>query len=105
MKKKYNGIIIPAVSPLTESYKLDETGVKNMFSNFRANDVQPFILGTTGEAASLSIEIKYDYIKLAGKLKQSKDMLYVGVASNCFEESIALAKYSFDNGADAVAAH
>ena len=105
MKKKYNGIVVPALSPLTESFGLDSAGVKNMFANFRANNVSPFILGTTGEAASLPTSVKYDYIKLAGKLKQGNDALYVGIAANCFEESVALAKYSFDHGADAVAAH
>lgn len=105
MKKKYNGIVIPAISPLTESFELDKAGVKNMFHNFRANDVNPFILGTTGESASLPNELKQDYIRLAGQLKQATDKLYVGIASNRFDESVALAKFSFDNGADAVAAH
>ena len=105
MKKKYSGIIIPAITPLTESFQLDKAGVKNMFTNFRANEVKPFILGTTGEAASLPNDLKRDYIKLAGELKQGADQLYVGIASNRFEESVALSKYAFDNGADAVAAH
>lgn len=77
MKKKYNGVIIPAVTPLMADYTLDRQGVKNMFANFKANDVMAFILGTTGEAASLPIEVKYDYIKLAGELKQPTDQLYV----------------------------
>jgi 4-hydroxy-tetrahydrodipicolinate synthase len=105
MKKKYSGVVIPAISPLTESLELDKAGVKNMFANFRANSVMPFILGTTGEASSLPTELKCDYMKLAGQLKQPTDMLYVGVASNQFEESVYLARCAFDNGADAVAAH
>ncbi len=105
MKKKYSGIIIPAITPLTESFTLDKTGAKNMFANFRTNEVMPFILGTTGEAASLPNDLKREYIKLAGELKQADDHLYVGIASNRVEESVALAKYAFDNGADAVAAH
>lgn len=96
MKKKYNGIIIPAITPLTESFELDKTGVKNMFTNFHANRVMPFILGTTGESASLPTPIKHDYIKLAGELKQAGDRLYVGIASNRFEESVSLAKYAFE---------
>ncbi|MBW4889001.1 dihydrodipicolinate synthase family protein [Mucilaginibacter sp. HMF5004] len=105
MKKKYSGIIIPTITPLTERFELDKAGVKNMFTNFRANEVKPFILGTTGESASLPNDLKRDYIKLAGELKQGTDQVYVGIASNRFEESVALAKYAFDNGADAVAAH
>jgi dihydrodipicolinate synthase/N-acetylneuraminate lyase len=105
MKKKYNGVIIPAITPLNANFELDSIGVKNMFANFRANSVSPFILGTTGEAASLSINLKTDYIKLAGSLKQANDKLYVGIASNSFDESVLLSKIAFDNGATAVAAH
>ncbi len=102
IEKNYQGVIIPAVVPLTESFKLDESGVENMFANFHRNGVHPFILGTTGEAASLPLSVKTDYIKLAGKLKRPGDMLYTGIASNCFEESVELSRISFDSGTDAV---
>jgi dihydrodipicolinate synthase/N-acetylneuraminate lyase len=105
IKKKYQGVVIPAVTPVTESFKLDEGGVENMFSNFHSNGVYPFILGTTGESSSLCTELKNNYIKLAGKLKRPGDMLYAGIASNCFDESVELAKYCFDNGVDAVVAN
>lgn len=105
IKKKYQGIVIPAVTPVTEGFKLDEGGVENMFANFHSNGVFPFILGTTGEAASLCTDLKNDYIKLAGKLKRPGDMLYAGIASNCFEESVELASYAFDHGVDAVVAN
>jgi len=104
IKKKYQGVIIPAVIPLTEKFRLDERGVENMFANFHRHGVLPFILGTTGESASLSMSVKADYIKLSGKLKRPGDMLYTGIASNCLEESVELAKMSFDNGTDAVVA-
>lgn len=104
IKKKYQGVIIPAVIPLTGKFKLDEQGVENMFANFHQHGVFPFILGTTGESASLSMSIKAEYIKLSGKLKRPGDMLYTGIASNCLEESVELAKMSFDNGTDTVVA-
>jgi len=103
-KKKYQGIIIPAITPLTADYKLDAGAVERVFSNFRQHKVLPFILGTTGESALLPLSLKTEYIKLAGELKQPGEMLYTGIASNCLEESIELAKLSFDNNADAVVA-
>lgn len=105
IKKKYQGVVIPAVTPVTESFKLDETGVQNMFLNFHSNGVYPFILGTTGEATSLCGDLKNQYIQLAGKLKQPGDMLYAGISSNCLEESVDMAKHCFDNGVDAVVAN
>ena len=63
----------------------------------------PFILGTTGESASLPVELKKDYLQLAAKLKQPGTLLYAGISSNCLQESIDLAKQSFDAGVDVVA--
>jgi 4-hydroxy-tetrahydrodipicolinate synthase len=103
MKKKYAGIVIPAVTPLREDHTLDHEAVERIFSNFYAYDVMPFILGTTGEAASLPVFVKEDYIRLAVKLKKQESVLYAGISSTCLEESIELAKKSFDAGIDVVA--
>jgi dihydrodipicolinate synthase/N-acetylneuraminate lyase len=101
---KYSGIIVPAVTPLTADHKLDHEAVEKMFANFYRHDVMPFILGTTGEAASLSSDVKDDYIQFAAKCKKPGSVLYAGISSNCLYESIELAKKSFDAGIDVVAA-
>jgi 4-hydroxy-tetrahydrodipicolinate synthase len=62
--------VVPAVTPLTESFQLDHGAVESMFDNFYRNHVLPFILGTTGESASLPFELKADYVRQAGKNKQ-----------------------------------
>lgn len=103
-KQKYKGIIVPAVTPLTNDFKLDHEAVEKMFHYFHKNNVMPFINGTTGEATSLSVNLKKEYIITASKFKLNGDVLYAGISANCLEESIALAKLSFDNGVDAVAA-
>jgi dihydrodipicolinate synthase/N-acetylneuraminate lyase len=105
LNKKYSGVVIPTVTPLTSNYKLDHAAVEKMFANFYSNQVMPFIIGTTGEAASLSAEIKKDFIDVAVKLKQAGTMLYAGIASNVLEESVNLAKYCFDSGVNVVAAN
>jgi dihydrodipicolinate synthase/N-acetylneuraminate lyase len=102
--KKYKGIIVPAVTPLTDHYKLDERAVERIFSSFYTHHISPFIAGTTGESASLSWDIKKDYVRKAGKLKQKDTVLYAGISSNCFSESVEFAKFCFDHGVDAVAA-
>lgn len=104
MDKKYSGIVIPAVTPLTAGHKLDHAAVEKIFLNFYKNNVQPFILGTTGESASLTSEIKKEYLQLASSLKKPGTILYAGISSNCLQESIDLAKQSFDAGVDVVAA-
>src|SRR4051812_14525372 len=96
--KKYSGVVVPTVTPLTNEFKLDHEAVEKMFDNFSRNHVMPFITGTTGESASLSIELKRDFIDVAAKLKKPGTVLYAGIASNVLDESISLAKYCFDNG-------
>ena len=102
--KKYSGIVVPAVTPLTVDDKLDHAAVERMFDNFRKHEVYPFILGTTGEASSLPFSLKKDFLQLAGKLKHGGDVLYAGISSNVLAESIALSKHAFDNGVDVVVA-
>ncbi len=102
--KKYKGIIVPAVTPLTASFQLDEAAVEKIFANFYQNDISPFILGTTGESASLSGKIKLEYLKAAAKNKKAGSVLYAGISSNVLDESAEFAKLCADNAVDAVAA-
>ena len=103
-EKKYKGIIVPAITPLTASLQLDEAAVEKIFSNFYQHDIAPFILGTTGESASLPSEIKTAYIKAAAKNKKAGSVLYAGISSNVFNEAVGFAKLCADNAVDAAAA-
>jgi 4-hydroxy-tetrahydrodipicolinate synthase len=102
--KKYKGIIVPTITPLTTDFKLDEGAVEKIFAGFYQHNISPFILGTTGESASLPLSLKEAYVKKASRLKQDKTILYAGISSNCLQESVDFAKFCFDNGVDAVAA-
>ncbi len=102
--KRYKGVIIPAITPLSANYQLDERAVEKIFANFYHHDVSPFILGTTGEAVSLPIEIKKALVRKAAAIKKSNTVLYAGISSDCFNDSVDFAKFCFDNAVDAVAA-
>ncbi|HEY6505354.1 MAG TPA: dihydrodipicolinate synthase family protein [Chitinophagaceae bacterium] len=102
--KKYQGIIVPAITPLTPGYKLDEGAVEKIFTRFYQQNISPFILGTTGESASLSLPVKEAYVRKALQVKMKDTVLYAGISSNCLSESVDFAKFCFDNGVDAVAA-
>lgn len=104
MNKKYSGIIVPAVTPLTSSFQLDEAAVEKMFKHFYDHNVMPFILGTTGESTSLPVNLKEAFVKKAVKLKKQGTLLYAGISANCVQESVDFARFCFDNGVDAVAA-
>jgi 4-hydroxy-tetrahydrodipicolinate synthase len=104
-KKKYSGVIIPAITPLTPDHKLDEAAVVKIFQYFYKHNCLPFILGTTGESSSLPLSAKEAYVKAAVKNKKPGTLLYAGIASNVVSESIEFAKFCADNGIDAVAAN
>ena len=100
---KEKKIIVPAVTPLTNDYKLDEVAVQKIFGLFYQYNISPFIFGTTGESASLPFEIKKHYLQAAAKNKRPGSILFAGISSNIVSESIEFAKLCADNGVDAVA--
>jgi len=104
INKIFKGNVIPVITPFTNQYTLDTEALERMFTHLTYARSSPFILGTTGESASLSLDFKNGYIQQAGRLKQAGTNLYVGISSNSLKESVEMAKRSFDAGADAVAA-
>lgn len=102
--KKYKGVVVPTVTPLTAGHTLDRAAVERMLDNFRRHSVTPFILGTTGEAASLPQSVKLDYLQTAAGLKKPGEVLYAGISSNVLEESVAFAHRCFEAGVDVVVA-
>lgn len=104
IKKKYQGVVVPLVTPLTENLALDVAAVEKIFKHITGFGCMPFILGTTGEASSLPLSLKLDYLKVAANLKAQYQALYAGIGSNCLPDSIELAKRSFDAGAGVVVA-
>ena len=102
--KKYTGIIVPAVTPLTEKLQIDENAIAKLFTSFYQHSISPFILGTTGESASLSLQLKKDYVLAAGKNKKMGSLLYAGIGSNVLAESIEFASYCSLHAVDVVVA-
>ncbi len=102
--KKYTGVIVPAVTPLTDKLQVDEKAVAKLFNLFYQRNIAPFILGTTGEAASLSTQVKKDYVLAAEKNKKMGALLYAGISSNVLAESIEFAAYCCLHAVDVVVA-
>jgi len=102
--KKYNGVIVPAVTPLTQKLQLDAVAVEKIFNSFYQHNIEPFILGTTGEAASLPTSVKKDYVLAAEQNKRMGTLLYAGISSNVLTESIEFAAYCCLHAVDVVVA-
>ena len=102
--KRFSGVIVPAVTPLTRSLQIDDVAVGKLFDQFYKHSISPFILGTTGESASLPADVKEQYVKSAAKHKKAGTVLYAGISSNVVTESIEFAEFCADHAVDAVAA-
>lgn len=102
MKQKET--IVPVVAPLKEDLSLDRGAVARIFSYLYANGATPFILGTTGESASLSNAFKEEYLHAAVANKPADKKVYVGISSNILEDSISFANLAFSLGVNDVAA-
>ena len=102
--KKYTGVIVPAITPLTARLQIDEAAVEKLFNSFYDQDIAPFILGTTGEAASIPFQIKKDYIQAAERIKKPGTLLYAGIGSNVLAESTSMAAFFALHGVDVLVA-
>ncbi|MDR2814169.1 MAG: hypothetical protein LBB79_05890 [Prevotellaceae bacterium] len=45
MKKKYQGVVVPMVTPFTATGRVDEAAVVRICQNFAAHGVSPLALG------------------------------------------------------------
>jgi len=93
------------VTPLLDRDTLDVTGLERLVEHLLAGGVAGlFILGTTGEAPSLSYRLRRELIERTTKLVKGRVPVLVGITDTAFVESLALAKFSADCGTQAVVA-
>jgi len=104
MKKKYQGVVVPMVTPITEKGEIDTEAVGIIMEQFAENGISPLVLGTTGESASFSEKESLDMIKATIAAKSASQQVYAGVVSNLVEEQHRRGKQYLDLGADVVVA-
>jgi 2-dehydro-3-deoxy-D-pentonate aldolase len=59
---------------------------------------------TTGESASVPVELRRCFVRAAVERLRGRALLYVGIGDNCFARSVESAAEAFHAGADAVVA-
>lgn len=104
MKKKYRGVVVPMVTPITANGEIDAEAVGKIMGQFAENGISPLVLGTTGESASFSEKESLDMVRATIAAKSTGQQVYAGVVSNLVEEQHRRGKQYLDLGVDVVVA-
>jgi 4-hydroxy-tetrahydrodipicolinate synthase len=101
-EKKYRGVVIPMVTPFTKTGGIDIDAAKRVTEHIVAGGACPFVLGTTGEGASVPNSARPAFVEATVKQTAGRVPTYASIASNCFNSSVEAARKYFDLGLDAV---
>ncbi len=105
-KKAFEGVVTPMVTPFTADGVIDRQALQRLVDHLVDGGVSGiFLMGTTGEGASMPVAMQHELIRLAAEYIAGRTKLFVHVADSCLERSIELGKFAAECGADyAVAA-
>lgn len=103
MTLKLRGIVPPLITPLVARDALDEVGLERLVEHVLGGGVHGlFILGTTGEAPSLSYRLRREFIGRVCQLACERVPVLVGITDTSFVEAVGMARHAADSGASAV---
>ncbi len=103
VKKKFSGIIPPMATPLLDQHTLDSEGINNLVRHVLDGGVHGlFILGTTGEAPSLSYRLRQQLVEQVISQVAGQVPVMVGVSDTSLEEARGFTQKAQQLGADAV---
>jgi len=98
-----SGIVTPMVTPLLDRDTLDTDGLERLIEHILGGGVHGLlILGTTGEAPSLSYRLRRELIERTCAQVAGRVPVLVAVTDTAFVETVNLAGKAADSGASAV---
>ena len=99
-------VVVPLATPLLDDGRPDEDGLSGILDHIVNGGCQGvLVLGTTGEAASLSPASRLRITEIACRRLKGRAGAFVGIGDNCRETSIEYGRHALAAGADAVVAH
>ena len=103
MSASLGSIITAIVTPFDAAGKVDEEGFVELLDHLAANGSDGFVVcGTTGEAATLSIEEHLGLIELAVSNRPEGTSIIAGAGSNDTRHAVLMTERSTELGADAI---
>ena len=104
MNKKYRGVVVPMVTPVTKEGALDTDAVVRIIEFFAQAGVSPLLMGTTGEGNSVSQADGLLFVETVVKAARQRITIYAGLTGNCFSEQLRQAEAYTKAGADVIVA-
>lgn len=101
MKKPLSGIIPPLVTPLLDNETVDVESLERLINHLIDGGVHGlFVLGTTGEAQSLSYKVRETMIRESCRINAGRLPILICITDTSIVESIRLANVAKECGAD-----
>lgn len=100
MKKKFSGVVVPMITPVNADLTIDVAATERLVTYLTSNGTAPFILGTTGESASIGRSEKRKLVEATVKAAAGKSLIYAGISGNAIMDSIEDAHHYHDLGAN-----
>ncbi|MDO5554198.1 MAG: dihydrodipicolinate synthase family protein [Planctomycetia bacterium] len=93
------GIVTPVVTPLLDREKLDLASLERLTNRLIDGGVSAlFLLGTTGEFAAMSHELRREFVRATMQLVQDRIPVFTGISDTSLVESLHLAHCAADAG-------
>lgn len=103
LPRPLQGIVPPLITPLLNRDALDVDGLGRLVEHVLAGGVHGlFVLGTTGEGPSLGYRLRRELTQRVCQQVAGRVPVLVGITDTAFVESVAVAQYAAECGADAV---
>lgn len=103
--KPYCGVVVPMITPFTADGELDELAVERVINHLIGGGVAGiFVLGTTGEEASMPPDMRSRLVKLTVEKVAGRAAVYAGISHNSLVSSVEAAWKYRELGADVLVA-
>lgn len=99
-KQRFSGLVPPMITPMTGRDRLDVEGLGRLVEHLIRGGVHGlFVLGTTGEAPSLSHRLQQEVVSRTVEFASGRVPVLVGITDTSFVESVRLAEHAAQSGA------
>jgi dihydrodipicolinate synthase/N-acetylneuraminate lyase len=92
--------VVPLVTSFTDQLTIDEAATEKLVHYIIGAGCLPFVLGTTGEAVSITRLEKRKVVAATVQATKGRCLVYAGISGNCLYDSIEEARAYHDTGVD-----